>query len=132
MNFASTITEVYARHLADRRDPDIAGFVDQLIRVAAETGAVGGAYDGDKRLRFFVAPRSTPAQPTCLVEHPAARPILRMICARLAVLCKERTLTDVSPYGDQAVFNFGTLDPQRWSVSFVNTPDRQEFLIEAG
>src|SRR5579883_3328735 len=59
------------------------------------------------------------------------RSILRMICARLGVICKEHTTTDISPYGAKAVLNYDVQDQKRWSISFTNTPERQEFLIEA-
>jgi len=54
-----------------------------------------------------------------------------MICARLGVICKERTAMDISPYGDKAVMDYAVEDQKRWSISFTNTPARQEFLIEA-
>jgi hypothetical protein len=141
MSFEAAIKELSDRYLADARAPDITGFVDQLFHVAAETGTVACEFNGDKRLRFFVrptqnrvtglAPRPAQAQPTCIVEHDAARTVLRMICARLGVLCKERTATDVSPYGDKAVMDYDVEDQKRWSISFTNTSDRQEFFIEA-
>lgn len=141
MIFENKIQELSDRYLADARAPDITGFVDQLFHVAAETGTVACVFNGDKRLRFFVrpaqvrvmglAPTPVQAQPTCIVEHEAARSVLRMICARLGVICKEHTATDISPYGDKAVMEYDVQDHRRWSVSFTNTPDRQEFLIEA-
>lgn len=141
MLFETKIRELSALYLADARAPDITGFVDQLFQVAAETGTVACDFNGDKKLRFFVRPTEThlkglaprPAQtpPTCFVEHEAARSVLRMICARLGVICKERTALDISLYGDKAVLDYEVPDQKRWSVSFTNTPDRQEFLIEA-
>ncbi len=137
MIFETNIKELNDRYLADTRRPDIVGFVDQLFRVAAETGTVACVFNEDKRLRFFVRPTEArllgPAQspPTCIVEHEAARGVLRMICARLGVICKERTATDISLYGDKAVIDYAIEDQKTWSVSFTNTPDRQEFLIEA-
>jgi len=141
MIFATKIRELSDNYLANARAPDIPGFVDQLFQVAAETGTVAGVFEGDQRLRFFVrptparvrgrAPTPVPAQPTCIVEHPAARSVLRMICARLGVLCKERTATDLSPYGDKVVMEYDIQDPGRWSISYTNTPERQEFFIEA-
>ncbi len=142
MNFETEIKELSDRCLADVRAPDITGFVDQLFHVAADTGTVACVFNtGDKRLRFFVRPmqisvmglatRQVQAPPTCIVEHEAARTVLRMICARLGVICKERTAKDISPYGGQAIVDYAIQDQKRWSVSFTNTPDRQEFLIEA-
>jgi len=141
MSFETKIKELSDRYLADARAPDITAFVDQLFSVAAETGTVACVFNGDNRLQFFVlpmeprrkevTPRPTQAPATCIVEHEAARSILRMICARLGVLCKERTTTDISPYGDKAVLDYDVQEQKRFSISFTNTPERQEFLIEA-
>jgi hypothetical protein len=139
MTFETTIKELNDRYLADLRVPDITGFVDQLFHVAAETGTVACVFNGDKRLRFFVrpaqtrvpGPRPAQAQPTCIVEHDAARAVLRMMCARLGVICKERTATDISPYGGKAAVDHEVENRKHWNISFTNTPDRQEFLIEA-
>ena len=67
----------------------------------------------------------------CIVEHAAAKAVLRMICARLGVVCKERTATDISPYGAHAQIDYAVQDHRRWNVSFTNTAQSQEFLIEA-
>jgi hypothetical protein len=109
--------------------------------MAAETGTVACAFDGDARLRFFVrqAPTpgralvSTPAQSPApsIVEHTAARAVLRMMCARLGVICQERTATEISLYGDKAEIEYDIQDHRRWSVSFTNTAQSQGFLIEA-
>jgi hypothetical protein len=139
--FQTRIKELSDLYLLDARAPDITGFVEQLFSVAAETGSLACVLDGDRSLRFFVhspqghttapAPASSSMQAACFVEHGTARTILRMICARLGVLCKERAATDVSPYGDKAVLDYGVGDHRRWIVSFCNTPPRQEFSIEA-
>ena len=137
MSFENTINEMRDVYLADVHAPDINGFVDQLFHVAAETGAVAGAFDGDTKLRFFVrrsqagTVASARVNAPCIVEHPAARAVLRMICARLGVVCKERTQTEISPYGAKAEIEHDIHDHRRWSVSFTNTPQNQEFLIEA-
>src|SRR5438132_484305 len=124
MMFETKIKELSDLYLANARAPDITGFVDQLFHVAAEPGTVACMFDGDKRLRFFIrppqirmmAPASAPAQlqAACIVEHESARTVLRMICARLGVICKERTATDISPYGDKAVLDYAVLDHRRW------------------
>jgi hypothetical protein len=140
MIFETKIKELSDRYFADARAPDIAGFVDQLFHVAAETGAVACAFDGDQRLRFFVRPTpmraigqvaSLQSQKACVVEHEAARSVLRMICARLGVICGESTDADISPYGDKAVMEYDVKDHKHWSISFTNTSERQEFVIEA-
>jgi hypothetical protein len=141
MTFETKIKQLRDRYLADAHAPDIAGFVDQLFHVAAETGAVACVFDGDTRLRFFVrearahgqtvVPEPARPQAPCIVEHAAARAVLRMICARLGVVCKERTATDVSPYGAKAEIEYDVQDHRRWSVSYTNTAQSQEFAIEA-
>jgi hypothetical protein len=141
MTFETKINELSALYLADTRAPDISGFVDRLFHVAADTGSLACVSDGQTRLRFFVCPTSAPSvslapsavalQAACVVEHKAAQAILRMICARLGVICKERSQTDISLYGDRAVIEYPVPDHSLWSVSFTNTPDRQEFQLEA-
>ena len=61
----------------------------------------------------------------------AAGAVLRMICARLGVVCKERTATNISPYGDQIDMEYTVANHHHWHVAFTNTAERQEFLIEA-
>lgn len=141
MTFETTIQELSATHLADARAPDIPGFVDQLFHVAADTGSLACVFDGQTRLRFFVRPRPAhmvglapspvALQAACVVEHEAAQSILRMICARLGVICKERSQTDISFYGDRVAIEYPIPYRRQWSVSFTNTPERQEFLLEA-
>lgn len=141
MNFETRIKKLSDRYLANVRAPDIAGFVDQFFVVAGETGTVGCVVSESKSLQFSVteaqvrvmglAHASSQALPTCLVEHEAAQRVLRMICARLGAICKERTASDISPYGDKAELDYEIQDHNHWIISFTNTPDRQEFLIEA-
>lgn len=141
MIFETRLTELSRRYFADVRTPDVAAFVEGLFHVAAETGALACTALDAKRLRFFVpqtesrsmglAPRATQALPACLVEHETAIPILRMICARLGAICQERTTEDISPYGAKTLLKYDVQDYTLWSVSFTNTPARQEFLIEA-
>ena len=141
VTFETKIKELSNLYLADARAPDITGFVDQLFHVAADAGAVAGVFDGETRLRFFarqaptgvraLAPTPAQSQAPCIVEHVAARALLRMICARLGVVCKERTATDISPYGDKAEIEYDVQERRRWNVSFTNTAESQRFLIEA-
>jgi hypothetical protein len=141
MTFENKIRYLNERYLANVRVPDITGFVDQLFNVEAETGMVACTFHGDKTLRFFSRSKQSPSKgllplptqrvPTCLVEHDAARSVLRMICARLGVICKDRTTSETSPYGHQMLLDYDAQNRKRWSISFINTPDRQEFLIEA-
>ena len=142
MTIETKIKEACALYLLDAREPDIVRFVDQLFHLAAENGNLAGVLDGDKSFRLVVrpprpgrrmglAPAPAKSQAACIVEHEAARSVLRMICARLGVLCKERTATEISLYGDKAVMDYDVPEHRRWSVSFTNTPQHQEFLLEA-
>jgi hypothetical protein len=134
VNFEKKMRELVHAYLADPRQPNIIGFVDELFRVASEHGSVGGAFAGDGKLRFYLqCDRGSeicqdPA--ACVVKLAAARSILRMICARLAALCQELLKSAVSVYGDRTVIQYPSTDTKRWNVSFCNTPERQEFSLE--
>jgi hypothetical protein len=140
MSFEAQIRELADGYLADPRAPDITGFVDRLFHLAADRGAIGGAILGEKQMEFFVpswigtgppVSTATRSRTACVIEHDVARPTLRMICARLASICKKQAATAISPYGDKALIDYHVDDHARWSISFTNTTDRQEFLIEA-
>jgi hypothetical protein len=140
MTFDAEIKSLCERFLGNVRQPDVTGLVDSLFHAASQRGGIAGTLEGDSALRFSVcrAPalvsvllrQPAPARSECTVEHPAARAILRMICARLAVVCKERSLADVSPYELAAEFDYPIADPGRWSISVVNTPACHRFQIE--
>jgi hypothetical protein len=140
MRLNTTIEELIESHLADPRKVDVVGFVDQLLTVASENGAVGGTWVGDQRVQFRVRDPSRAVTGACdnpcesdvvsTFESPFARSVLRMVSARLGVLCRESTGREISLYGDQAVIEPGDLPGRRWKVSFTNTPERHEFLIE--
>ncbi len=139
MTSETTIKDLTARYLGNLRSPDIMSFVEQLFQIAAENGSIAGGVHSEKELQFsFPTPSSqvqatqtTEALETCLVEHELARTILRMICARLGVLCKEYSGSEFLPYGNQAILDYPIYNHTRWNLSFTNTPETQEFLIEA-
>lgn len=141
MNFATRIKGLAEVYLADVRTPNIAAFVEQLFSVAAETGGLACALSGEKAIQFSLqqgpnpakgqAPSQVRLQTDCHVEHAAARAVLRMLCARLGMICKEQTGRDVSLYGDQMVIDYEVQGHNLWSVSFTNTTDRQDFVIQA-
>ena len=104
---------------------DIPGFVDALFPIASRLGTLQCSCLHEKCLRFC-------DQDTvlCDVMTARARDKLRMICARLGVVCRERTGADLSLYGDHAEF----VDPLsliKWKVEFENTMHRQEFRLSA-
>jgi hypothetical protein len=141
MRLKTTIAELVDAHLADQRKLDIVGFVDQLLTVASENGAVRGTCCGDQAVQFTVRdPSRAVAIGVCdnhgelevvyTLRSPFARGTLRMMCARLGVLCQESTGREINLYGDQGVIEQGDVPRRRWKVSFTNTPAQQEFLIE--
>jgi hypothetical protein len=78
---------------------------------------------GDSGLRFEFG-----QQETCEVELDGCRGKLRMLCARLSVLCGE------APYGGEGSIcvhpNNGNGDAEsHWMVRFKNTPDEHEFTV---
>ena len=86
------------------------------------------------KLRF-----QTPNQPPWEVELGRAKTKLRMLCARLSVLCNERG-QDVSIYGGEGVVKEipvpagRTADVaccQKLTVRFKNTLSEQEFTLTA-
>jgi len=131
MKFESKIKELTESYLSDPRAPDITGFVDQLFHVAAETGSVACDFEGDQGLRFIASPASARAHPSLIVGHAAAKGVLRMICARLGVVCKEHAAIEISPYGGRAEIDYDIWEHRRWSISFTNTAERPGFRIEA-
>jgi hypothetical protein len=141
MNFSENIKQLLETHFADARRPDITGLVDDLFDVAAESGSVACVLDDGDRLHFFLSPPPTQMhalvpsvsqmQSAYVMRSNVARTYIRMICARLAVICKDRGGTDVSPYGDQAVIGDSSGSRKRWHVSFTNAPERQSFLIKS-
>ena len=127
MNSGIRIRELVEAKLAGHRI-DAVGFVDQLFVLAAQVGEVKCALAREGCLRFQV-----PDEASCDVEVDAAKGKLRMMCARLGVLCNEQSGREVSPYGGEAAFAYelppGT--PLTWNVRFKNAPAEQEFLIAA-
>jgi hypothetical protein len=104
---------------------DSAGFIEQMFQVASEVGKVQCTLACDSGLRF-----EFPGQPACDVGLDAARGKLRMLCARLGVICNEQSGKEVSLYGGDAVFYYGPREQGQWKVCFHNTPAQHEFTIE--
>src|SRR5437588_11724407 len=70
-------------------------FVDEMLLLASDVGQIKCEQVNDRRLRFQI-----PDQPACEVELERAKAKLRMLCARLGVLCNESG-QDVSLYGGE-------------------------------
>jgi hypothetical protein len=106
-------------------------FIDELLLVAAEVGEIQCSLAGDRELRF-----QTPDRPAWDVTLDRAKTKLRMLCARLGVLCNESGGPEVSLYGGEGVIRKAAPGreserPSQWAVRFMNTPDRQGLIIQA-
>jgi DNA-binding transcriptional ArsR family regulator len=114
--------------LVNRPNIDVVGFVDHLLSFASELGSLSCTLQGSRILKF-----GSRGRPLGEIELPQARTILRVLCARLSVLCREQTGQEVSPYGDEAEFGYVLTNGKRFhlAVSFKNTTDDQEFIIQA-
>jgi hypothetical protein len=121
------------RHLVEKkltlgREIDIIGFVDRLLLLASELEGLNCTLR-DAEMLYFQAG----GEPLCALEVARGRTLLRASCARLSVLCTERTGREVSPYGDTAEFVDEVAPGKRvrFKVHFTNTPDHQELDIQA-
>lgn len=153
MNAESRIRKLVQTYLADNHKVDGVGFVEEILLLTLEVGEVKCALTSDRMLRFQL-----PNQPTWEVMVERAKSKLRLVCARLAVLCNE-SHREVSPYGGEGVIekampaacrvgaNVLTADKNEraesledsrdwllypssgWIVCFKNTPSEQEFSI---
>ena len=68
----------------------------------------------------------------CEVRLPIAKAVLRMMCARLCVVCNELGKCDANLYGDSAKFPYENPagGKVRLSIVFINTPSEQAFTLE--
>jgi hypothetical protein len=129
------------------RKIDGLGFVDNLLEVAEQVGDIHCTLAEDRGLRFGI-----PSQPPFDVQLDAPLGKLRMLCARLGVLCHESGDLDVSLCGGEGIIKKDVSPKQRasvigssaqaislaspptlkvWKVRFKNTPSEQEFIIHA-
>jgi hypothetical protein len=154
MNAESTIRELVAAFLANNHNADGVRFMDRLLLLAGETGKIQCRLANEEALQFQVGD-----QPPWNLELGRARGKLRILCARLGVLCKDSGETKISLYGDegtikkQALFTIFPADEplvlngarglpasersgsaqttESWFVRFHNTPSEQDFTITA-
>jgi hypothetical protein len=95
MNADDKIRELVRVNLSSNHKVDGVHFVDELLLVAAEVGEIKCSLNAGADGLCF----QTPEQPTWEVELGRAIGKLRMICARLAVLCANGKLPDL--YGGE-------------------------------
>ena len=134
LTVTSQIQEIFQERVAERQI-DAVGIVEQLLVLATHVGEIRCTLAGPDKLRFEIrghVPLEVPLTP--------AKSRLRMMCARLGVLCRESG-QDTNLYGDQGTINQSVvpspngqpdgLRPATWHVRFKNTPGEQEFTITA-
>jgi len=114
--------ELVASKLSGRK-LDLVGFVDSLLELVREAGEVHCGLAAENCLRVAVGGQ------TCEVELPAARAKLRMVCARLSVLCNEANKQVDFPYGGEGTIAASDSSTDRWKLVFKNTPGEHEFGI---
>lgn len=91
--------EELARSKLLGRSIDPVGVVDELLTLTHRVGEIQCTFEGNEALRF-----SLPDQHLVFdVRVDGARGKLRMMCARLGVLCKECGGQDVSIYGGEGI-----------------------------
>jgi hypothetical protein len=125
MSATSRIRELVQAKLAGRKI-DVVGFVDELLAIVAETGEIHCCLASEQALRFETRDGA------CEVELDSCRGKLRILCARLGVLCNDAGGATASLYGGEGIVcapsNNGTESAQ-WTVRFKNTPDEHELTI---
>jgi hypothetical protein len=116
------IRDLVQAKLAGRKiDPVV--FIDELLVIAKEVGEIRCYLATEQSLRFELDGQA------CDVALDAARTKLRMVCARLSVLCNTGEDSAVSPYGGEGIIRSSATPTDPWRVRFKNTPGEQEFSI---
>src|SRR5437867_2262891 len=120
MSDRSRVEALVQEKLAGRRVDPVA-FIDELLVIAGEAGEVRFSLADEGALRITVGGN------TCEIGLDAARSKLRMLCARLSVLCNQSKEAEASPYGGQGVIKRAAA--RDCAVSWKNTPAEQEFTL---
>lgn len=124
MSAIKQITELVHNKLAGRKiDP--VGFVDDLLILA--DGEIHCSAASDHVMRFEMQDGEI-----CDLKVDACRGKVRMLCARIGVLCNEASGAAVSAYGGEGTIVLAPSNgaaARRWEVRFKNTPDEHEFTI---
>jgi hypothetical protein len=129
----SSDVEILVRELMRGNRIDGVRFVDRLLLLASGAGEVRCVPVGDDRLRFTVA-----AEAPFEIDLDRARGKLRMVCARLAVLCSGEAAPAL--YGGQGTIAVGAnadlgdgkngKDRAVVKVDFANTPGDVRFTLQ--
>jgi hypothetical protein len=143
------IQELVQEKLVGRRVQGVS-FMDALLDLAKQAGVIHCSFIDSDHLQFCLSSQPPPFP----VILDGARGKLRMLCARLSVLCNESGDVDVSLYGGEGTikkesswvqtaalasgsteFDLDCPKPlnrsriQEWHVRFKNTPGEHEFTI---
>lgn len=119
MSVASKIIESVHANLVENTTADGVRFIDELLALAADAGEISCTLAGERALRFQVL-----NHPACEVELDRAKAKLRMLCARLAVVCGEEG-QNLSLYGGEGLICKSV--PLR--IAIKNTSAEQTFTI---
>jgi hypothetical protein len=133
MNADDKIRELVQANLSSNHKVEGVHFVDELLLVAGEVGEIKCSLGADAQgLRF-----QTPEQPAWEMELGRANSKLRMICARLAVLCANGALPDL--YGGEGTIavdipadsenGYKSTDQVVLQVQFDNKPGKVWFTL---
>ncbi len=151
MNSENRIRELVQAYLVDDHQVETVRFIDELLLLAAEQEEIRCSLVGESALRFESSEHHSTE-----VKVGRAKTKLRMLCARLAVLCNESGGSEVSLYGGEGIVKKGVprlssvaasagnpvpvdfMPPEAGTtttieerVRFMNTPSEQWFLITA-
>jgi hypothetical protein len=129
------IQELVNSRLRDNHDVDGVGFMDELLQLAWELAEIRCQLADEDHLRFEFQDRTA-----WECQLGRAKSKLRLLCARLAVLCNESGGQDISIYGGEGVIREKrqpelatnrrlTAEVTAWTVRFKNTMAQQEFVI---
>src|SRR5262249_34931640 len=98
MTAESVIREWVQAYLASNHKVDGVQFIEEVLMLASEVGEIRCSLTGEGKLRF-----QTPDETTWDIELNRAKTKLRMLCARLGVLCHESGDQDVSLFGGEGI-----------------------------
>jgi hypothetical protein len=106
MNAETTIRKLVQDDLEDNHQVETVRFVERLLLVASEVGEIQCTLTANQSgLRFEVA-----GQPIWEVEIGRAKTKLRMLCARLAVLCSESGTQEFILYGGEGIIDQASVE----------------------
>jgi hypothetical protein len=107
------------------RQIDVVGFVDALLAAVPGVDFIRCTLSDERTLRFEFD------SDVCEIDVDAAKGKLRMLAARLGVLCNETPDANVSLYGGRGTIRFSNGTTTAIAVEFQNTPDHREFALRS-